>query len=1697
MRLPGLLVAVSAFLTTTAPAWAGWGDEYAKRIRATEVVSPLGDGLFGDAISLFDGTVTFAATDIDLPGNNALPVRLRRFLDLQDKAFPQALCDWQLDVPYIGGIFPAGWEALIGCDQPLPPSPLPIGGVQFLRRDYWHGLQLHVDGESASMLEQMVVAAELVHENKVPKPAFAVSKWRTKDGWFFQCQAGAPSGSPTYVGHAPDGLKYTFSHRVVRDHPPLYRQIDAYHVSAPMQRRDVRMYLSKIEDRFGNTVDYVWNPAAALRNDLQRIEASDGRKIEFAYAASRIAGVPGFGDFGQLDSATAHQRTWSFGYAFAAGFGTALSSVTNPDTGTWSFDRSQLAHELQYEPDPAHGPNALKYAQANPARPCTWMPMFNTSNGGAYPAGGGVYSITHPSGARADYTFQPRRHGRANVPLGCRNYDDGGMKLNEPALFHDTLTLSAKAISGPALAPGTTSYAYADLGGDNAAYDSPEHGAYTPPPGPHTKTVTVTDPDGVQTMHTFGKDHQSNEGRLLKTEVKKGGIVHEVRAHAYLAETVFNQAVPGSPYAFPMPYRLGNVNAVGVDEFSASAQRPVVTRTTTRDAKAYTWQIPAECHGQSLPCLDAFGRATKTRRYSPFGDRTDLTAYHDNAALWVLGQIQSSTNTNTAPNLIESRTDYDAKAMPWKTYAFEQLQSVSTYELAAGTQAGTLKTIADGAGHTITLSNWKRGVPQTITYPTQLRQAGVFDTETAVVNDRGEIDSVTDELGYKTCYGYDMMGRLATVTHPSETQAGVCDTSAWSQTTSGFVRVAVAEYGIPAGHWRHTVSTGTRRKETFYDAFWRPILTRESTTDGSAGVRAVRRLFDWSHRETFASYPVATFANYTDAAFNAGTDTLYDALGRITGTAVDSELGTLATSTSYANGQTVHTNARGHSTTTTYQAFDEPSLAAPLMVTAPESTTTAYTRDGFGKPLTLTRSGPYTPPGGVTENLTATRRFVYDAQQRLCKTIEPDAGITVFDYDAAGNLAWRAPGQITLTSTSDCQRGSVAAIDKSVHQYDALNRLVWINHPTGTSDVGYTHAADGAMLTASVSATGNTAAPPFVSPLNTWTYTYKRRRLLEKESLAIAGVAAPFALTWAYNTRGDVSNLTYPSGHGIGFNPNAYGEPRQAGAYATNASYHRNGLLAGFAYGNLTNRTVTLNDRLLPSQISDLRSGTKWLDHTLAYDANGNLKMLTDGVIDPDGQPAETRTLTYDKRDRLISVTNAPTGNETYAYDPLDNVRRTVRGGIDRRFQLNAATQRLSQITTVGSAALLDYGWNERGELATRTTTIPSAPPAVVPPTVHRNGFEDPLLVTTDTFTFDRARRLMAFQDTATHQYDAHNHRIASTVPAFGTRYQVYSRAGELLYVEDQGTDERTEFFHLSGTLVAERTRPLDSETATVNYLHSDHRGTPTVKTSSAGTRVYRSRLMPYGTPYDGIYRNGPGFTKHATDEVGPLIYMQQRYFDPNLPTFISPDPDPARAGNFNRYAYANNNPYTFVDPDGRCSKITGSHICSSTVAVAAMAKTALVPQKLTASMVTHVGPTRAAAVQAKETERLVSDGNRAGQVAQISGDSRAIKAINRISALQIDSSDWSMGTFKGTPLPQGSVAYAEYGPGRLTFNSSRYFMRNDPTRVGVFLHETLHLDGLHQYKRLEELNKGPCASLGCEFERAVDVHKDQVMNSY
>jgi len=110
------------------------------------------------------------------------------------------------------------------------------------------------------------------------------------------------------------------------------------------------------------------------------------------------------------------------------------------------------------------------------------------------------------------------------------------------------------------------------------------------------------------------------------------------------------------------------------------------------------------------------------------------------------------------------------------------------------------------------------------------------------------------------------------------------------------------------------------------------------------------------------------------------------------------------------------------------------------------------------------------------------------------------------------------------------------------------------------------------------------------------------------------------------------------------------------------------------------------------------------------------------------------------------------------------------------------------------------------------------------------------------------------------------------------------------------------------------------SAAMTVKYQHTDVLGSLIAETDSNGNIIQKTHYQAYGEQIGG-QKAGIGYTGHLEDTDLGLTYMQQRYYDPEIGRFYSNDPVGFNAANlmmFNRYAYANNNPYKFVDPDGR-----------------------------------------------------------------------------------------------------------------------------------------------------------------------------------
>lgn len=107
----------------------------------------------------------------------------------------------------------------------------------------------------------------------------------------------------------------------------------------------------------------------------------------------------------------------------------------------------------------------------------------------------------------------------------------------------------------------------------------------------------------------------------------------------------------------------------------------------------------------------------------------------------------------------------------------------------------------------------------------------------------------------------------------------------------------------------------------------------------------------------------------------------------------------------------------------------------------------------------------------------------------------------------------------------------------------------------------------------------------------------------------------------------------------------------------------------------------------------------------------------------------------------------------------------------------------------------------------------------------------------------------------------------------------------------------------------------------TVKLIVTNAQGTVVATMTPQGQVTYTAAYRPYGQQVKGTPQAGPGYTGHVNDPDTGLVYMQQRYYDPTIQRFISPDPirpAPGNIYNFNRFAYANNNPIVNIDPDGR-----------------------------------------------------------------------------------------------------------------------------------------------------------------------------------
>ncbi len=716
-----LLVGVYACMYALSALAVEPYQEYRKRIEAAQNMTALKDDLFGESVSLYNGKTDFRVTDVDLPGNNSLPVQLQRRFSVElhlsgGSSFNsnlEGVGGWEVDVPYISGMFSgagSSW-ATTRCTGSMVPT-VPSG---FAVTDIWQGNTIHIPSDGDRTM--------LGLESTTPRPSDGITrKWTTAQRDAIDCipMVAGLSGEGFRVTTV-NGVKYFFNHAVSR-YAGTMRKTLGMNGSATAGRTKIYVLATRVEDRFGNWVQYQYNG----NGHPIKIWSNDGREIVLTYSGS------------QLVSASAHGQTWTYGYG-AVGTQTRLTSVTLPDGSAWTYGYSN-----------GLDPSFVDW-DGNSTSDCAEQPPEVSA--------GFTFTATHPSGASGSFEFGNMRHYRSGIHRNqcfrrINNTSGGGgvpensiyYELGTPNFF-DIVSLSRKTISGPGISALIWTYQYG--GGYQPLWGSSGGQAIYPcTTCPSEKLVTVTNPDQTKTQYRYGFLYALNEGKLLgSSTLDSSGAAVSTRSTTYMTAA----QVAGQPFA----PRYGIIYSG--DDPSSAQVLPELVRTIQQDGA--TFQM-------SVNSFDSMARPLSVTRAGPTASRTDVTSYYDDAAKWILNQPATVTNTNTG--LVVSQVSYDANAMPTEERSFGKRQQTLSYDTVssvASGQRGSITTVTDGNNNVTTLSSWKRGIPQAIQHPAT-PEAPSGATESAVVNDSGWIMSATDENGFATNYTYDAMGRLASIESP-------------------------------------------------------------------------------------------------------------------------------------------------------------------------------------------------------------------------------------------------------------------------------------------------------------------------------------------------------------------------------------------------------------------------------------------------------------------------------------------------------------------------------------------------------------------------------------------------------------------------------------------------------------------------------------------------------------------------------------------------------------------------------------------------------------------------------------------------------------------------------------------------------------------------------------------------------------------
>ncbi|MFD0372854.1 polymorphic toxin-type HINT domain-containing protein [Streptomyces sp. NPDC127114] len=929
-----------------------------------------------------------------------------------------------------------------------------------------------------------------------------------------------------------------------------------------------------------------------------------------------------------------------------------------------------------------------------------------------------------------------------------------------------------------------------------------------------------------------------------------------------------------------------------------------------------------------------------------------VTSYAQNTTAWILDkpkQVEKlSVGCGVAPKrtsdpattdvISDTRTSYDGQA--WGSAPTKgdltATARVTGYNAdgTAQTPQAVSKTAYDALGRVTDQWDAKDTLVKHVDYTPaaggplastkQLNALGHTVT-TEFYSDWGMTKASVDPNNRRTEMAYDALGRLSDVWLADRPR---------TETPSKKI-----EYKIQQGKasWVATKSlnndgTTYQTAYTIYDALLRPRQTQTPAVGAGRVIAETKYDTRGLAVETAADFidttaPTGDLANLLTAA-PGGTQTIYDGAGRP------------AININLANG-------KEHSRTTTTYEGNATTVEPPAGASA--------VREQVDSRGMLTEKREY--EGNKATGASTTLTYTYGRADQLTKVQDSDGNAWKYEYDFLGRK----------TSTTDPDTGTTKT------EYNELDQVVVTEDPNGKI-LSYTYDALGrktGKLRDRIPLVNNVPTIDETKYLARWSYdTIAKGRPTSSIRYDGGKTGKVYAITnAAYDPLYRVTKEQYTIS-------TLEGAVAGTGTYTITNAYNVDGTLQQRiipAMGGLAQEILTYgyNSQRLPTKLQGLTgivqdtrylpagerilttlgvsSTAKWVDISQSYET-GTKRLARQSIAsashsgtdadvyysyDPAGNPVEIedkstvagdrQCYAYDGHSRLKTAwtatadcTTAPTTEtvggvapywQSFTYDTAGN-RKTVT---DHLAQDGPATTTYTydQKTTDGTV---------RPHLLSNTVAPPDS--TTTPTTNYTydkagNTETRTTKANTQTLTWGPENDLTKVSDAdgsaTTYLNDSDGNRLIRRDKAGST---LYLGETELRYDNTTKAVTATRYYSHAGQTVAVRT-PQN-----LTWLGSDHNGTASVQIDATTQALTRRYTQPFGEnrgTAPTTWVGEKGFVGGTEDPTG-LTHLGAREYDRTTGRFISADPiadlkDPQQ---INGYAYSNNNPVTFADPDGK-----------------------------------------------------------------------------------------------------------------------------------------------------------------------------------